>query len=1336
MRKTLRHAASSGRLLRHFITCLVLMVFSAGVQLTAQDAHLEFVCMDGQLGDTVCVQVLADGFTDIESIELTITWDPAVIDFIDIQNAALSGSTWYNQIGPNTLKIVWVGFPDVLTLPNGGLVFEVCFQVVTLTPSFSDVGLDVTDAIEISGPGGELNVTFTPCNVNVTPPMDVAALFSSCGPMAGDNDGTFTITIAGGTGPYTYTWVNTGDPTINGASMILNSGDSESQNVPPGMYDIVVTDALGNMVMYTITVDALFPTFGADGFDPTCFDFTNGRLVLEAADGTPPYGALWDNVSNANYAGSAFIQSSGSSVNINSLPVGEYHVTITDDRGCAFIDTVNLAAPPFTIDAVINNATCTGAMDGSVSLTFGGANPYPGGLYDISPSWTGGTFQLSQLNTAPIFDPGTYSVTISDMVNNCDTVYSFTIGADTEVTGSFQFSSTSCVGVADGEVVVTGLTNGSTVGPYSFQLLNSGGFPLGQPVSGVTTVTYDGLASNMYSVVITEGPCTSDTLPFMIMGPEPLNIQLVEVIPNGCTAGAMTGEITVLASGGTLGPGSDYEYAWNGGTLMGSTISNLGSGNYFLTVTDDNMCTATLTVNVSQATGPVIQEIVASDQSCSSDTITLEVVFTEGSNPVTDIQWSTGDTTAIITTTASGNVTVTIRDSLFCFDIESFMIPDVQRLVIDSVTLVPPSCAGVSDGEVSVFVSEGTGAYTYLWSTGDTTTSNSLTGLVDGDYSVTVVDADTCIIAADTMFSLVSTVSMMVIDSVILEPPTCSGDMDGQFTVHVSQGTEPYTYIWSTGDTTSNNLLAGLGEGVYGVTVVEANACASPVDTTITLMSDPPLGFVFSSIQGTSCETTCDGVATLMPTGGVGGLPYDILWESGERDTAMMSTASNLCGGFQTVTISQDNLCFFTDSVLIPSPAPIDVDTVGFSQVSCFGGNDGFVSLTASGGNGGFTFTWNTLPPGQIQNNLGAGTYSYTITDANNCSYSDSITISEPDTLVARIDTAGTVPVSCVGQNSGQISVTQSGGRPGYSYTWSPAVSTSDVATGLDVGTYYITVTDGAGCTDSVSYTLTGSPPVVGYVPNVPAPECFGQTSLITVDSASGGVGGFTFAINGGQRYPLDTAIAVSPGAYFVIVYDSLGCSDTTSLIIDNPDPLIAEVIPEDPVVDLGDSLLLELLLNGSQGGIDSVSWSFSGPLSCYDCPNPYALNTQPSFYTVFVTDTAGCTTEIDVFVDVNSNRQVYIPNVFSPNFDGRNDDFVIQLGQGVLGVPAMRIFNRWGELMMERRDVGINGGGVFVWDGMFNGKEMPPGVYVYMIEVAFADGETLIYRGDVTLLR
>jgi gliding motility-associated-like protein len=102
----------------------------------------------------------------------------------------------------------------------------------------------------------------------------------------------------------------------------------------------------------------------------------------------------------------------------------------------------------------------------------------------------------------------------------------------------------------------------------------------------------------------------------------------------------------------------------------------------------------------------------------------------------------------------------------------------------------------------------------------------------------------------------------------------------------------------------------------------------------------------------------------------------------------------------------------------------------------------------------------------------------------------------------------------------------------------------------------------------------------------------------------------------------------------------------------------------------------------------------------------------------------------------VDNHPDVFIPNVFSPNFDGRNDQLLLFTGQGITSIPSIRIFDRWGELMRERLAVFPADGGIEVWDGSFHGKMMAPGVYVYVIEVRFADNQTLTYRGDITLLR
>ena len=273
-----------------------------------------------------------------------------------------------------------------------------------------------------------------------------------------------------------------------------------------------------------------------------------------------------------------------------------------------------------------------------------------------------------------------------------------------------------------------------------------------------------------------------------------------------------------------------------------------------------------------------------------------------------------------------------------------------------------------------------------------------------------------------------------------------------------------------------------------------------------------------------------------------------------------------------------------------------------------------------------------------------------------------------------------------------------------------------------------------------MSVLLEEPDPIVVYMqPNIP-PACVGGTTTIQIDSVTGGSGGFTYSINGGQQYPIDSSITLPVGFYNIIVTDMSGCTDTTPVSVIAPDPILLDIIPMDPVIDLGDSVQLELLIENTQGPVDSIAWAHdeNGQLSCYDCGEPWAFNLIPTTYFVQVWDSVGCLVESSVTVDVNNRRNVYLPNVFTPNLDGHNENFMIFTGQGVTGIRSVRVFNRWGELMTEVRDLPPSPDGAVVWDGQFKGKTMQPGVFVYIAEVMFADrpNDPIIIKGDVTLLR
>jgi gliding motility-associated-like protein len=834
----------------------------------------------------------------------------------------------------------------------------------------------------------------------------------------------------------------------------------------------------------------------------------------------------------------------------------------------------------------------------------------------------------------------------------CDTVYQFTIGADIIVGADIQTSPVSCSGLDDGEALITGLTDNVNAGPYDIEVYDSTGM-LVSSVNGLSNYLQTGLAAGNYSTVLTDGLCFSDTIRFTVNESDPIEITILDVGDQGCIISDPDGFIEVIASGGSVNPGSDYVYSWNGGLLNGAFIDQLSSGLYILTVTDDNLCTETETVIVSQAQSPSIDSIVASNVSCLGDsTAILTVFFTEGSSPVTSINWSTGDTSATITGLAPGTYNVTIRDSLFCFDLGMFTI----------------------DAPIDV-----------------------------------------------------------VVDSLILDHPLCPGEDNGQITVHASGGVMPYTYIWSSGDTSDFNLLPGLGAGDYSVTIIDAENCGM-ADTTITLVDPPSSTFSFSGIDSVSCPQTCDGIVTLLPSGGSPGLPYVYFWESGFTESGISSTANDLCQGFQSVTITQNNICFFEDSVFIPSPPPITA-TVQMDSASCFSVEDGALSIVPEGGTPQYMINWNTGDDAFLLDQLAAGRYDFTITDSKACMFTNSALVLQPDSFILSFDTLSSRPISCGGSNDGLLSFEVTGGNSGVNqFTWDPDVSQTFLAANLGPGIYHVTATDSKGCQDTASTQLFAPTPIMPFFGDIEDPPCFGDETLIQIDSASGGNGGFFWSINNGERLPLGVSIPVPSGIYTITVFDSTGCNVDTLHIIEDPPPIVVTVLPETPQLTLGDSLQLNIVVDSLQHPIETIAWNPVSDLSCINCPSPFVHPVIPTLYTVTVIDSAGCLGQQEIFVEVNSNRQIYIPNVFSPNDDGRNDIFRITTGQGVINIKSMSIFNRWGEVVFFQENISpfSNVG----WDGKYKEESLDPAVFVYLIEVQFLDNEVLLYRGDVTLVR
>ncbi|MEZ4906142.1 MAG: gliding motility-associated C-terminal domain-containing protein [Saprospiraceae bacterium] len=245
---------------------------------------------------------------------------------------------------------------------------------------------------------------------------------------------------------------------------------------------------------------------------------------------------------------------------------------------------------------------------------------------------------------------------------------------------------------------------------------------------------------------------------------------------------------------------------------------------------------------------------------------------------------------------------------------------------------------------------------------------------------------------------------------------------------------------------------------------------------------------------------------------------------------------------------------------------------------------------------------------------------------------------------------------------------------------------------------------------------------------------------MIDENNLSGGSGsGYTFSINGGAIFPIDSCIRVYANdlPYLVRVFDSEGCYTEKEVLVTQPDEIIVD-LGDEVVVDLGEAEVIHLNTNAI---VDTIVWDLDLTATSFEFLNSSKseIEIEPVLNnTIYanVIDINGCEGSGEVNVIVNSLRNVTVPNIFSPNGDGLNDIFKVKTGKGVTKMNYMKIFDRWGELMHEEDNVYPAGGFCGSWDGTYKGSKLNPGVFVYMISISFNDNRTIVYRGSVTIVK
>jgi len=426
---------------------------------------------------------------------------------------------------------------------------------------------------------------------------------------------------------------------------------------------------------------------------------------------------------------------------------------------------------------------------------------------------------------------------------------------------------------------------------------------------------------------------------------------------------------------GTINPDGVSRY-WNGLAFNGSTSSSNGDDMFM--------------VKMGNISGPPILSISVSQNniSCNGLTDGTANAIASGGALMYSYLWSTGDTTASLTGLSAGTYSVTITDTANTIIIDSVTIVD-PLAISDTISVLDVSCFGGDNGVVNLSVSGGTAPYSFLWSNADST--QNISGLTIGQYTVTITDANNC---NGTSVAIISQPSSAVTSQVNNQiDVSCFSGSDGSADILVSGGTSPYSYQWSTGSNSQNvsNLIAGQ----YFVTITDSNNC---LITDSVLISQPTS--IASQVNNSidiSCFNGDNGSIDIDVFGGT--TPYTYLWSNGEATQDI----SNLPAGQYMVTITDSLNCTFSYSTVISQPASA-ISGQGYSVAQTSTTGNGKVWVSVSGGTPGYSYQWND-PAQQTTDtafNLAAASYQVVFTDANGCS--DSITVEVNDSISTGVE--------------------------------------------------------------------------------------------------------------------------------------------------------------------------------------------------------------------------------------------------------------------------------------------------------------------------------------------
>ncbi|MEO1518337.1 MAG: OmpA family protein [Bacteroidota bacterium] len=812
----------------------------------------------------------------------------------------------------------------------------------------------------------------------------------------GGTDGQAEVTVEGGNPPYKYAWDN-GETT------------QVAQQLPGGEHSVTITDQNGCQLTSSITItEALGALTLALKQEERnlCAGDSTASLKATVTGGLAPYQYNW---SDARFNGEV----------ASKLTDGNYQLTVTDAAGGKVQIGLVIQSPKKLIASITpTQPATTDQADGKATVKADGGN----GTYTYQ--WDTG----ESSDKASKLAAGTHTVTITDE-NGCSTTASIDITEDilplsVDLNAGAAIK---CTGQSTASIQAE-VSGGK--GPFQYQWSNN-----------AQAAKLDGLAAGKYQLTVTDAVGTTRTANINIKEPEPLQASITPKSP--ANTDQADGKANVKAKGGS----GKYTYQWDNGESS-NKASKLAVGTRTVTVTDENGCTTTASIDITEDILPLSVDLNAGAaiKCAGQSTASIQAEVSGGKGPF-QYQWSNNAKGVKLDGLAAGEYQLTVTDAVGTTTTKTIQIEQPKPL---QATITPKASANTdqADGKASVKAVGGSGQYTYQWDTNET--GSKASKLAAGTHTVTITDGNGC----STTASIDVTEDILPLSVSINQTSdiACAGQSTASIETEIAGGKRPFQYQWS--NDISGAKANGLAAGEYLLTITDAKGSTATSQVTI---SEPKALTVQASVDASATTNNSDGKASAKVSGGT--TPYTYKWDNGETT----AQATRLAPGQVGVTISDAKGCKTQAEVTISENIlPLSIQLELSQAIKCKGDKTAAISLNTKGGKSPFSYKWDKASfNGTALTDLGADTYSVTVTDASGQSQEATLEVTEPDALT--LELSKNLPATNKNSKDGRANIDIQGGTPDYVINWDNGETTAE-AKKLIVGSHGVTVTDANGC--------------------------------------------------------------------------------------------------------------------------------------------------------------------------------------------------------------------------------------------------------------------------------